>query len=298
MVADRSEMNQLWRHLRTEEQSPDRITVWLDVSNRSVNVLFDEVFDEVLELLCYAKQRSKPPTIVFRTAKLKGFIVGADLRRILACESDSQIQAFLKHGQDTLNELASYVGDSIAVLDGACLGGGLEFAMACKHRLVVDKSETRIGMPEASIGLMPGWGGTQRLIKLVGIDQGMRMLLDSSVLDARQAFELGLADAICDLDSVEEVLRGLTVGAIDGTRSRLRCKNEPASLDVQSEWKRWLSNHTMSYSPSQQAILKAVEVGIGRSLESSLRAERELFFALLSEPKTRQNLHKFATPKS
>lgn len=290
-------MNNQWRHLRTEVRSPDQITVWIDVSNRSVNVLFEEVFDEVLELIKLAQQQPLPPTLVFRTAKPKGFIVGADLRQILAFETDAQIQAFLKHGQDTLNHLETYPGISIAVIDGACLGGGLEFALACKHRLVINRAETQIGMPEAKIGLMPGWGGTQRLIEIVGIHLGMQMLLDSIPLGAQQALEHGLADALSSLEKLEEAVQELVTASGANSLATLRAQTEPAAPSKQSEWKNWSLHHVTDRSPSQIAILKAVELGICNSRESGLAAERELFFALLSEPTTRQNLHKFASPK-
>lgn len=183
-------------HLRTDESIPGRVTVWIDVAERPVNVLFDDVFDELVVVLDAMRSNESPPTLVFRSAKRKGFIVGADIKRILAIETDSEIQSFLLKGQAALERLEAYPGNTVAIIQGPCLGGGLEFAMACRYRIASDTKSTQLGMPEAKLGLMPGWGGTQRIVEIIGYVNGLAMLLDGEAVDAKRSLELHLVDAL------------------------------------------------------------------------------------------------------
>ena len=83
---------------------------------------------------------------------------------------------------------------TVAVIHGPCLGGGLEFALACRHRIARDDAQTKLGLPEVQLGLIPGWGGTQRLPRLVGLRQALRMILEGATLSAKKAAAAGLVD--------------------------------------------------------------------------------------------------------
>ena len=105
---------------------------------------------------------------------------------------------------------------TIAVIHGPCLGGGLELALACDHRVARDNSSTKIGLPEIKLGFIPGWGGTQRLPRLVGLSSALPMILTGKHLGASEALEIGLIDrAIAPGDweaelasCIEDVLQG------------------------------------------------------------------------------------------
>src|SRR5262249_11732039 len=90
---------------------------------------------------------------------------------------------------------------TVAVIHGPCLGGGLEFALACDYRLVVDHPKTQLGLPEIELGLLPGWGGTQRLPRVVGLERALRMILASRRLKAKEALSDGLADVLASSDA-------------------------------------------------------------------------------------------------
>ncbi|MGN6547769.1 MAG: enoyl-CoA hydratase-related protein [Aureliella sp.] len=275
-------------HLRLDTSRPDRVTVWIDVAGRSLNVLSEPVFDELRQALAEVARSGTSLPVVLRSAKAKGFVVGADLRRILAIESDEEIQAFMGYGQAFCEELERFGRNTVALIEGACLGGGLELALACRYRALRDTPQTQLGMPEAKLGLMPGWGGTQRLIETVGLEAGMQMLLSGEPVDAQAALEIGLVDAIGE-DS-EEVL----------TRF-LRSLGEGASAPIvgsatAEQWAEWQRTHSGAFSPAQQAIIQAVAAGIAQSRGAGFRAERELFFPLLASPSVRERLQRFAHP--
>lgn len=276
-------------HLRLDSSRPDRVTVWIDVAGRSLNVLAEPVLDELRQALAEVARRGTQLPLVLRSAKAKGFVVGADLRRILAIESDEQIQAFMGYGQAFCEELERFGQNTVALIEGACLGGGLELALACRYRVARDTPQTQLGMPEAQLGLMPGWGGTQRLIETVGLEAGMQMLLSGEPIGAKAALEIGLVDAIGE-DS-EEVL----------TRF-LRSLGEGAAAPIRSataeQWADWQRRHSGAFSPAQQAIIQAVAAGIEQSRQAGFRAERELFFPLLTSPAVREKLQRFAHPGS
>ena len=280
------------KNFRMDTTLDDRITIWIDVADRSVNVLFEPVFDELILILEYLSQLGATRPLLFRSAKPKGFAVGADLRRILAIESDSEIQAFLLQGQTALERIEKYPNITIALLQGPCLGGGLELAMACKYRLASDSPETQLGMPESKLGLMPGWGGTQRLIEIVGLDNGLPMLIDGESISCKRALEIHLVDGLLDASHFETAisefigqLKHQTVSSSPGQR---------LPLESHEKFSKWRAAHFSDRTPSQLAICEAVETGLLHSRQAGFQAERELFYALLSSPTVRETLQKFA----
>src|SRR5690606_13897235 len=113
-------------------------------------------------------------------------------------------EGMIKKGHSVYNKLEELPFPSIAVIDGVCLGGGLELALACTYRVVGDSSKTTLGLPETNLGIFPGWGGTQRLPRLVGLMEGLKMVLTGRPVDAKKAFKIHLADAIFPAEFMKE----------------------------------------------------------------------------------------------
>jgi 3-hydroxyacyl-CoA dehydrogenase/enoyl-CoA hydratase/3-hydroxybutyryl-CoA epimerase len=282
-------------HLRLDTSQSDRITIWIDVAGHSVNVLFEAVFDELSSLLDEVERRGQLLPVVLRSAKDKGFVVGADLRRILTLDTDRQLQDFLQRGQLCLERVERFEPDTIALIRGPCLGGGLELALACRHRIACNLPQTRLGMPEAKLGLMPGWGGTQRLIETVGVNAGMEMLVTGEPIDAQRAHQIGLVDAVvAELACEEELTRflsSLQAGELAPVHQRREMSaSSPAAIAAQFDG--WLRIQSGAFSPAQRATIAAVETGIRRSREAGFRAERELFFPLLASPTARETVRR------
>lgn len=280
------------KHFRLDTTLDDRNTIWIDVADRSVNVLFEPVFDELVLILEHLAKLGSSRPLLFRSAKPKGFVVGADLRRILAIESDADIQAFLLQGQMALERIEDYAGTTIALIQGPCLGGGLEFAMACKYRLACNTPETQLGMPESKLGLMPGWGGTQRLIEIVGVESGLPMLMDGESISCKLALEIHLVDSLVDVNHLEteisDFISQLTRQTDSGSPSqRLPLGSHEKFSDLRAA-------HSVDFTPSQRAICEAVETGLLKSREAGFQAERELFYSLLGSPAVRETLQRFA----
>jgi 3-hydroxyacyl-CoA dehydrogenase/enoyl-CoA hydratase/3-hydroxybutyryl-CoA epimerase len=175
------------------EHDADGVTwVTLDRPDASANTLASFVMDE-LALVLDVLDEVKPRGVVFRSGKSAGFIAGADIEEFKGMDAATG-RRLMQRGWDLYNRLAAVKYPTLALIRGHCMGGGLELALACRYRIVVDEPGTRLALPEVKLGIVPGWGGMLRLPKLVGPAAAMDMMLTGRTVDARRAKKMGLAD--------------------------------------------------------------------------------------------------------
>ena len=168
----------------------------VDINNplSAVNVINESFSKDLLEILDkYDKKNLK--SIIFRSTKKNNFIAGADINMLRENE-DEDIQKILEDGHRVISRLSNI--NSIAVINGSCLGGGLEFALSCKYRIASDNKETIFGLPEVKLGLLPGMGGTQLLPRLIGLKDSMKYMLTGSNINSKKAKQIGLIDYLVD----------------------------------------------------------------------------------------------------
>lgn len=177
------------------------LTIWIDTPNRSVNVL-DAAMLEALEAAVQhvVASRDRYSAVVFRSRKPNCFFVGADVVAISEIRSKEVAEAIIHRGQELMNRIEALPMPTIAAISGTCMGGGLELALVCRYRIVSDARQTKLGLPEIKLGLIPGWGGTQRLPMLVGLQESLSMILTGKSVDPRKAMKSGLADMIIEAD--------------------------------------------------------------------------------------------------
>ena len=132
---------------------------------------------------------------MIRSGKPTGFIVGADVNEFASLDTPEQGRALVARGWNLFNRLAAVRYPTLALIQGHCLGGGLELALACRYRLVADQAGVSLALPEVMLGIFPGWGGMLRLPRLIGAPAALDMMLTGRGADARRAAALGLADA-------------------------------------------------------------------------------------------------------
>jgi len=292
-----------FKHLRIENPTENWHKVWIDAQGRKLNVLFEEIFDELRFFALQLQSRNDFSPIVLGSAKHKGFVVGADIKRILTIQSDEQIQAFLKYGQDFMNTWENLPNLTIAWIHGPCLGGGLELALACRFRIVDSSVDTQLGMPESKLGLTPGWGGTQRLVRCIGLQPAISMLLDGQPLDASKALELGLADGVWNhqfpVDSqISDWIAKLAIAR--QTPKNDTCLPLP-DLQASQDWIRMqidrsLETKNLAIHKATLQILRCVSIGLLDGFDMGYRCEREGFFRLLSSPECQTILSRFSKP--
>ena len=174
-------------------------TLVFDLPGEKVNKFTAAVMDELDGLIAGFERRDDLKTIVITSGKPDMFIAGADISEIKELTTVEQALAKARRGQDVFERIARLAATKqipiVAVIDGPCLGGGMELALACTHRVVTDADKTKLGLPEVTLGIIPGWGGTQRLPRLIGLPGSLDLILSGRQVAGVKAFKMGLADA-------------------------------------------------------------------------------------------------------
>lgn len=165
-----------------------------DVPGRSVNVLNEKVMTELDALLSEIKNNPKIKSLVITSAKKNVFIAGADISEIKNLTDAKDATEKSRAGQLIFYRLESLPFPTIAAIDGACLGGGMELALSCTYRVASDNAKTQLGLPEVTLGILPGFGGTQRLPRLIGLLPAIDLILSGKSVDGKKAYKLGLVD--------------------------------------------------------------------------------------------------------
>jgi 3-hydroxyacyl-CoA dehydrogenase/enoyl-CoA hydratase/3-hydroxybutyryl-CoA epimerase len=189
-----------YKHWQLKIDEAQIIWLGLDRYGATVNTINDEVLDELNGLLHEIVQMNHAKGLVIHSLKLKGFIAGADINSFTQFSRPAQAVDFLRKGQAVLAYLEALTIPTVAMIDGFCMGGGLELALACDYRIATEDKDTRIGLPEVMLGIHPGWGGTVRLPKLIGGFHALsEVILTGAALSAARAKNLGIVDDVVPL---------------------------------------------------------------------------------------------------
>lgn len=263
-----------------------------DTPGEKVNVLAKPVLEQ---LNAYLDQIEKDPAVkavVIMSGKEDCFIAGANIEEI---EQMNQQQA--TEGSQLLQRLFQRLTDlrvpTIAAIQGVCLGGGLELALACKGRVVSDHPKTQLGLPEIKLGLIPGAGGTQRLPRLITLVEALPMILQGKSCYPKKAVKLGLADEMVPPNKLWEVARQraldgkVAVPKKDWTHSAFG-RNFVCNRARQETMKA-----TKGHYPAALAAIDAVQRGLGKSLKEGLAIEAELFGKLVETQASKSCIHLF-----
>ena len=181
------------KHWHLNKDSGGIMWLGLDTANSGMNKLSKEVLQELSETLDQLDS-DKPSGLVIYSEKSSGFAAGADIEEFTQLDSQEKAIALVKRGWDLFNRLASVPYPTLALIQGVCLGGGLELSLACRYRIAVDSPSTKLGLPEVLLGIVPGWGGMMRLPRLIGPQAALDMMLTAKSLDAKRAKRMGLVD--------------------------------------------------------------------------------------------------------
>ena len=167
-----------------------------DLPGEKINKLTTPVMDELDKVLDEIALRKEIKALVFRSGKDGSFIVGADIAEIRSIMDATIGERLARHGQAVLNKLEALPFPAVAAIHGPCMGGGLELALACTYRVISNDQKTALALPEVKLGIMPGFGGTQRLPRLVGLTNALDMVLTGKSVYAKKAGKIGLADEV------------------------------------------------------------------------------------------------------
>ena len=206
-------MQQDWKHWRLRREDTGLAWLDLDKAKASANVLSADVLAEfagVLDVL----DAVPPKALVIASAKPAGFIAGADIEEFSRLDSVLAARMLVERGWLLFNRLAAVSYPTLALIRGHCMGGGLELALACRHRIVVDEPGTKLALPEVMLGIVPGWGGMLRLPALIGPAAALDLMLTGKSVDAKKAKRLGLADDCVPPRVMESAARILALSGV------------------------------------------------------------------------------------
>jgi 3-hydroxyacyl-CoA dehydrogenase / enoyl-CoA hydratase / 3-hydroxybutyryl-CoA epimerase len=182
-----------YRHWRLERDADGIVWLTFDRAGASTNTFSKDVMEELAAIIDRLAAE-RPQGLVIRSGKASGFIAGADVEEFTQIETVEDALAIVRRGWETFNRLAALPFPTAALVEGFCMGGGVELALACRYRIAVDVPGTRFALPEVMLGILPGWGGVKRLPGLVGPSAALDMMLTGRSIDARRAKKMGLVD--------------------------------------------------------------------------------------------------------
>lgn len=261
------------------------MTAILNVPNAPVNVFNASVLADLAGLIAMVEQNSDVQALVFRSGKDSGFLAGADVHQIENLQSEEEAQQASWIGQSLFARLEALPIPTVAVIQGPCLGGGLEFALACKSRVVVSDSRTKLGFPEVELGVLPGWGGTQRLPRLIGVVQALPMILAGKKFTAKQALSVGLADRLVEPGDLDAELQSHLTDLLDDGMTDRRPRGWGSWLLERTRVGQWvvlrqarkkIASKSQQY-PALPAILEVIAAGLRSSGDEGFSLERRKF---------------------
>src|SRR6185369_1375281 len=208
---ERADPQVLAKHWRWEKDREGLVWLTFDKQGESANTFNREAMRELSQTLGEIAA-AKPRGLIICSAK-DGFVAGADVEEITKFKTPDDMMSLVKLGWDTFQQLHDLPFPTTAMINGFCMGGGLELALACKYRVALDDPKTRISFPEVMVGVVPAWHGVQWLPKLVGPAAALDMLLTGRAVDAKRAKRMGLVDQAVPARILENTARMVTLEA-------------------------------------------------------------------------------------
>ena len=197
-----------YRHWQLEIDSEGIGWLALDMADAKINVLSRDVLIELEGII--GELTARPPNgLIILSSKETGFIAGADINEFPKMKSGNDAYDLMQRAHKMLGQLESLPCPTVAAIDGFALGGGLELALACRWRVAVDEDRPTLGLPEVQLGLHPGFGGTVRIMRLLGPSQAMPMMLTGKSITPGKALKTGLIDQLASRENWRQMARAL-----------------------------------------------------------------------------------------
>ena len=214
---------------------PDIALLTVDLPGKGANVLSSAVLAELALLLDEVYSRPDVVGLIVHSGKPGTFIAGADLREFVASlhAPKAEVTALCQRGQSIFSRLSSGPFLSVAAIDGICVGGGAELACWCDCRVVSTNPRTEIGFPEVKLGLYPGWGGTARAPRIIGLANAVEMITSGESVDAAAAMSLGLASDMVPADQLVEASIRLICAELAGGDWRKNRQHRQGPLSIE-----------------------------------------------------------------
>ena len=277
----------------------------LDDSERKVNVLTEAVMRRLAELVKEADRlvaARQMRALVVWSGKPDSFIVGADVDAIATVESAEKGEAASRMGQAIFLGIEQIDVPTVSAIHGMCFGGGTELSLACRYRVASDSPKTRIGLPEVQLGILPAWGGTTRLPRLVGLQAALPILLTGEPVTPSKARRIGLVDEVLPAPGFRGRVTAFTSALADGGTTRRATRplfkrlfedTPPGRRIVLAAARRSVKAKTGGKYPAPLKILDVLKEGLGASLQNAFRIEAEAAGELIAGGVSKSLIHVF-----
>jgi len=279
-------------------------TVTFDLPGEKVNKFSTPVMEELSGLIDKLSGSTGITGLLLRSGKPDVFIAGADVREIENLRNPEEGKVASAVGQRIFERWARLPFPTVAAIHGACLGGGTELALACDFRVCSDSPKTKIGLPEVNLGILPGWGGTQRLPRLVGLAAALDLILTGKSLDGKRAVRAGLADAVVPEAIFPEWAERFAREKSAARKPRRR-RHPRSAMELALETNPFgralvfrkaraaVLAKTAGHYPAPLEALAAVAEGRGKKMEEALAIENAHLANLIGSPVQRHLLRIF-----
>src|SRR4051794_5281112 len=260
--------------IRTTIDADEVLTVWMDLPGKSVNTCSPQFFEDLNRVLD-AIERDRPGAVIIASSKPKSFNAGADLFEIRKMNRE-QLAEFVARGQAVFDRIAHLTVPTIAAINGNCMGGGFELALACRYRVATDDGSISIGLPETKLGLIPAWGGTTRLPRLIGLRRALPILLAGKTMPPKKAQRAGLVDEVVRPEALQAAARRIVTSG--------RAAHRPSRIDrvlagitavrtrVLATAERQTHEKSFGNYPAPPKVLEVVRVGYEKGMAAGLAA--------------------------
>ncbi|HYA89076.1 MAG TPA: 3-hydroxyacyl-CoA dehydrogenase NAD-binding domain-containing protein [Nitrospirota bacterium] len=271
----------------TYEINKDGIAVLtFDLRDEKVNKLTTAVMEELDNVLVELASRNEIKALVFQSGKDGNFIVGADIAELRNISASETGERLARRGQVVMSKLEALPFPTVASIHGPCMGGGLELALACTYRVISNDQKTVLALPEVKLGIIPGFGGTQRLPRLVGLTNALDMILTGKSIYPSKALHIGLADEV----TFKEILLGRAIvmakNAIGRPRpTSVRAQRPPVITLIESspftrqivyaQAEKKVLKETYGNYPAPRAALDSVRFGLSHNRDAGYLQEAQ-----------------------
>jgi 3-hydroxyacyl-CoA dehydrogenase / enoyl-CoA hydratase / 3-hydroxybutyryl-CoA epimerase len=282
----------------TSQREGDVLVVTLDVPGSPVNTLGPRVADAFAALIGQVERDPGVRALVLLSGKPESWIAGADIEQFREIHTPADGERLSRRGQELLHHLGKLRTPVVAAVHGACLGGGLEVALACHWRVATEHPKTVFAFPEVQLGLIPGAAGTQRLPRRVGLQQALDMILTGKNVRARKALSIGLVDDLVHPAILRELAVRRARELAAGERPRAARRHGPAALLLEDnplgravvfrQAREQVLKRTRGHYPAPLAAIEVIQAGYAQGVEAGLREEARRFGELATSDVSRQ----------
>ena len=274
---------------RLEIDGPTAV-LWFDLPGEKVNKFAAWVLEELDGVLGRLASMPEVKRVLIASPKPGIFIAGADVEEFTKITSAEAALELVRRGQRVLANLRELPQTTIAVINGACMGGGTELALACDYRLLSDSPKASMALPEVKLGIFPAWGGTTFLPRLVGIPAALDMILTGRSVNARRGKRMGLVDEIIPAAIALDAARTWSA-TLSGKRRRGNKQshfyiegNPLARRVIFNKAKASVLSKTGGHYPAPLKAIEVMDIGFSRGVEEGLRAEAQEAAGLVANP--------------